>query len=214
LDMKKRIVFLLQKPPNERGGTDSRVLAQVLHRHVTTMFPDSADQPGKKVLLKIDGGPGRLLFTGVQNAMHITQETDQNYDQFKSLLRKHIQLLINKQYAEYKRCQQENFSCDSPNLNRSHYGILLGGKPADDEKGLKEIPPMFELSFSKEKNLWPWEMCGGCPLTIAPLNHPSLRVEVDVDKPYNQLQEMMRLLCYLSTIRRSSLTGHLKCFQN
>ena len=100
---------------NEKGGTDARVLAQVLKRYILTLFPDSADEPGKKVLIKIDGGPGRLdvvslaelrtlgcyVFPGVQNTTHITQETDQNYGQFKSLLRKHIHLLLNKQYAQY-----------------------------------------------------------------------------------------------------------------
>ncbi len=173
---------------NERGGTDSRVLSQVLRRFITTLFPISADQPGRRVLLKIDGGPGRLdiqslaelrvlgcyLFPGVQNTMHITQETDQNYGQFKSLLRKHIQLLLNEQYAEYKHYQQENLPSDPPNLNQSHYGILLGGRSAEEEKGLQAIPPTFNISFSKEKNLHSWEICGACPLTRAPLNHQSL----------------------------------------
>ncbi len=109
------------------------------------------------------------------------QETDQNYGQFKSLLRKYIQLLLNEQYAQYKRCQQENLPCKPPNLNRSHYGILLGGRPADEENGIKEIPPIFALSFSKEKNLRSWEICGACPLTRAPMHHRSLCLEVEAD---------------------------------
>jgi hypothetical protein len=44
---------------------------------------------------------GCYVFPGVQNTKHIKQETDQNYGQFKSLLRKHIHLLLNKQYAQY-----------------------------------------------------------------------------------------------------------------
>ena len=65
------------------------------------MYPDAADMNGKRVLIKIDGGPGHLhitalaelcsccsiyLFPGVQNTMHITQETDHNYGEFKSQL--------------------------------------------------------------------------------------------------------------------------------
>jgi hypothetical protein len=34
-------------------------------------------------------------------------------------------------------------------LNSSHYGILLGGKPANEENGVEEIPPIFALAFSK-----------------------------------------------------------------
>jgi hypothetical protein len=166
---------------NEKGGTDARVLAQVLKRYMLTLFPDSADEPGKRVLIKIDGGPGHLdvvslaelqtlsyyAFPGVQNTPQIAQETDQNDGQFKSLLRKHIQLLLNEQYAQYKYCQQENLPCEPPNLNWSHYGILLGGRPTDEENGIKEIPPIFALSFSKEKNIRSWEICGACPLTRA-----------------------------------------------
>jgi hypothetical protein len=72
------------------------------------------------VLFKIDGGPGRLdinslaelrvrgiyLFPGIQNTTHVTQETDQNYGGFKSLLRKHIQQLLNDMFA--KLSDQQN----------------------------------------------------------------------------------------------------------
>jgi hypothetical protein len=75
------------------------VISQVLHRFITTIFPDCADQLGTRVFLKIDGGPGRLdveglaefrvvsyyLFPGKENSKHITQKTDQYYGDFKSL---------------------------------------------------------------------------------------------------------------------------------
>jgi hypothetical protein len=106
---------------NEKGGTDARVLRQVLMHYMVTLFPDAADVDGKRVLIKIDGGPGRLdvqslaelralgcyLFPGVQNTTQITQETDQNYGLFKSMLRQYIQVLLNEQYAEFKIRQQQ-----------------------------------------------------------------------------------------------------------
>ncbi|MGH7954904.1 MAG: hypothetical protein ACREOZ_02970, partial [Gloeomargaritales cyanobacterium] len=78
---------------NTKGGTDSRVLKQLLIQYIEKLFPDASDTFGNRVLIKIDGGPGRLdlsslaeqrsrgvyLFPGVQNTTHITQETDQNY---------------------------------------------------------------------------------------------------------------------------------------
>jgi hypothetical protein len=71
---------------NEKGGTDARVHQHVLLYYIKVLYPDSDDVPGKRVLFKIDGGPGRLhmkilvdlrvrdlyLFPGVQNTAHIT----------------------------------------------------------------------------------------------------------------------------------------------
>jgi hypothetical protein len=105
--------FAASVTTNEKGGSDGRVLKQVLNHYVTQLFPDAANIPGKCVLFKIDGGPGRLdisnlaelrsrgihLFPGVQNTTHITQELDQNHGQFKTLLRKYIQQLLNELYA-------------------------------------------------------------------------------------------------------------------
>ena len=184
---------------NEKGGTDGRVLQQVLQHYIAKLFPDVADIPGKRVVFKIDGGPGRLdiqslaelqslgvyLFPGVQNTTHVTQETDQNYGEFKSLLRKHIQQLLNELYAKYREKLQEqqiagsNAPLAAPTLNRSHYGVLLSGRDADEEHGVAEIPPVFHLSFSKEKNLRSWAACGAVPLTRAPLNHRSVRHELE-----------------------------------
>ena len=67
-----------------------------------------------RVVLKVDGGPGRLqeamladlrlfgcyLFPSVQNTTQVTQETDQNYGEFKSKLREIIHVLIQENVAE------------------------------------------------------------------------------------------------------------------
>jgi hypothetical protein len=84
---------------------------QVLLGYTEQLFPDAADVLGKRILYKINGGPGCLdlkllsnlrarvvwLFNGVQNMTHITQKMDQNYSFFKSLGRRHSQLLLNEQ---------------------------------------------------------------------------------------------------------------------
>ncbi len=89
---------------NEKGGTDSRVLNEVLSQYAAVLYPDAKDENGYRVCFKIDGGPGRLnipmladlrcqgvyLFPFVQNTTHMTQETDQNYGLFKSHLRQNI----------------------------------------------------------------------------------------------------------------------------
>jgi hypothetical protein len=191
--------FAASVTTNEKGGTDGRVLKQVLNHYVTQLFPGSADIPGKRVLLKIDCRPGRLdisnlaelrsrvvnLFPGVQNTTHITQETDQNYGQFKTLLQKYIQQLLNELYAKYReQVQQQNLAVSNaplaaPTLNRSHYGVLLGGREANEDESVAPIPPIFHLYFSKEKNLRSWEACGAVPLMRAPLNHSSVHHELE-----------------------------------
>ena len=122
------------------------------------------------------------------------------------MLPQYNQVLLNEQYAEFKVRQQqlqEQLSLrqqqgnndpidlprvEHPNLNCSHYGILLGGRAADAEKGLAYIPLMFVISFSKEKNLcYGRLLCGAVPLTGAPIHHRSLRRELSADVPQDQI---------------------------
>jgi hypothetical protein len=67
------------------------------------MYPNAADLVSCCVLYKIDDGPGRLaegmvadcrahgvyLFPGVQNTTYVTQETEKNYNLFKSDMSQH-----------------------------------------------------------------------------------------------------------------------------
>ncbi len=104
------------------------------------------------------------LFPGAQNATHIMQETDQNYGDFKSLLRKHIQQLLNVMFDKYRELQnQERQGGEAlpsiSTLNCSRYEILLSGNPADQKKGIRKIPLIFYHFFSKEKNLKSWKAC-------------------------------------------------------
>ncbi len=135
---------------NSKGGTDGRVLRQVIMSYASRLYPDLADTEGKRVLVKIDGGPGRMdvqliahlrirgiyLFNSVQNTTHVTQETDQNYGLFKSLLRKNTQQLINEAVSKYNEQQQLHHTDPStypppkklPSLDASHYGTILSGR--------------------------------------------------------------------------------------
>jgi hypothetical protein len=128
---------------------------------------------------------GVYLFPGVQNTTQITQETDQNYGEFKSLLRKHIQQLMNEMYFKYHQqlIEKQNTGVNVPSappcLNRSHYGLLLSGRHADEENGVTEIPPIFHHSFSKEKNLRSWAACGAVPCTRQAQYHRTVRHELE-----------------------------------
>ena len=60
-------------------------------KNIRNLYPDSADVPGQRVILKVDSGPGRLnerlllaklrarvfyLYPGVPNTTVVSQETD------------------------------------------------------------------------------------------------------------------------------------------
>jgi len=197
---------------NPKGGTDSRVLMQYLNSVMATLFPNASDTPGRRVLFKIDGGPGRLdiqslaqlrakgcyLFPGVQNTTHVTQETDRNYGQFKSLLRKYLQQLMNDVHANYKRQQQareqqenqENLPpLELPKLTQKMYGAILGGMEADEENGIRAIPNIFAATFNKEANLRSWSLCGAVPLTRSALQHRNVRPEIVVTEESSDGQQ-------------------------
>jgi hypothetical protein len=73
------------------------------------------------------------IFHGIQDTTHVTQETDQNYGKFKSLLHQHIQQLLNELYWKYKEKQYnqqelEIYDClAQPTLNNSHYSLFWVG---------------------------------------------------------------------------------------
>ena len=151
--------FTASTTVNTKGGTDARVLAQYLMHVLKKLYPNASDTPGNRVLFKIDGGPGRLdikslaelrvkgcyLFPGVQNTTHVTQETDQNYGKFKSLLRKYLQQLMNDLHMQYRRQQQQREQSENqenlpplelPKLTQKKYGAILGGRPAGEANGV------------------------------------------------------------------------------
>ena len=79
------------------GGGMGRV-----HTNILKLCPDAADVPGKRVMMKVDGGPGRLnaemlstlcsrgshLHSCVPNSTAVTQETNQNCGTFKTVHRR------------------------------------------------------------------------------------------------------------------------------
>jgi hypothetical protein len=82
---------------------------------------------------------GIYLFPGVQNTTQVTQETDQNYGQFKSDLRSNIAALTADLVPEYSRQlahhQSDPIKCRDPSkmpqLGREQYGLILSGQDAN-----------------------------------------------------------------------------------
>jgi len=160
------------------------------------MFPlylDMADVPGKRVLMKVDSGPGRMntemlaelrlkgmyLMPGVPNTTQVTQETDQSYGQYKSIYRRNLRLLSQRRQPWKKPVVLTDLAI-----------LVFGG--VDRVTGSK-VENTFKKAFSKEKNLSCWRICGAVPLTRSPLSNPNVRQEVEhIDGQNNKSQEQLK----------------------
>ena len=118
--------------------------------NIVRLFPDAADVPGKRVLIKLNSGPGELniellaflrssgfyLYPCVPNTTHVTQETDISYGVFKSKFRSNLQKLTAQRLAN-------NMSISFP---PSIIGLLvLGG--TDERTGIV-LEDAFAEAFS------------------------------------------------------------------
>jgi hypothetical protein len=138
---------------NERAGMNAVELDKYMKNAILPLYPDIQDVPGKRVLLKVDSGPGRLniemladlrlhglyLVPGVPNTTHQTQETDQNYGIYKSSFRENLRNL--------SQCRFEN----SLTLQVADLPLLVfGGECPSTGLPLRDA---FSDAFSIERNL-------------------------------------------------------------
>ena len=45
---------------NEKGGMDDDEFEKYLKNSIIPLYPDALDVPGKRVMIKVDSGPGRM----------------------------------------------------------------------------------------------------------------------------------------------------------
>ena len=101
---------------NEKGGMDEAEFEKYVKNNIIPLYPDALDIPGKRVLVKVDSGPGRLniellaelrllgwyLYPGVPNTTAVSQETDRNYGPFKSQFRSNLATITDKRLEQKK----------------------------------------------------------------------------------------------------------------
>ncbi len=82
---------------NSKGGMDDDEYKKFILGSIIPLFPDFKDIPGKRVMIKVDSGPGRLQhdllvmlqlidvykYPGVPNTTAMTHKTNQNNGPFK-----------------------------------------------------------------------------------------------------------------------------------
>ena len=165
---------------NERGGMNSVELAKYMKSAVLPLYPDMEDKPGKRIIMKLDSGPGRMnvemlaelrllgcyVVPGVPNTTSKTQETDQNYGPMKSCYRKNLRYLSQERF-------QKGLS-----LHVTDLPLLLFGGICP--KTNVELQDAFSVAFSVDRNLACWKVCGAVPLTRSPLTGTGVRREVPI----------------------------------
>jgi hypothetical protein len=168
---------------NERGGMDAVEFSKYLLGLVKTLYPDVSDLPHRRVIVKCDSGPGRenlemlaqlrvlgvYLFPSVPNSSSVTQEMDQLYSLFKSIVRRNLEILFDARLRASKS-----------SVGREDVGLLVfGGVWTSNDGSVEvELENAFERSFSTEKVRHAWEVVGAVPLTRACLNDSKVRHEI------------------------------------
>jgi hypothetical protein len=101
---------------NEKGGMDEKEFEEYVMTAIVPLFPNACNQKGKYVVLKVDSGPGRsninllvrlkmlgfVLYPGVPNTTHVTQETDRNYGPFKTQFVSNLDTMVSERIAARK----------------------------------------------------------------------------------------------------------------
>jgi len=166
---------------NEKGGMNAEELKKYFFKNVLPLYPDAEDSPGKRVIIKVDSGPGRMdssmlaslrmkgcyMIPGFPNTTARTQETDQNYGPFKTAYRGNLQQLSQARHQKKQQLMLKDLAL-----------LVFGGK--DPVTGV-ELEDSFSKAFSKTQCLSAWGKCGAVPLTRSILQDDRLRHEAVIN---------------------------------
>lgn len=166
-------------------GKDS--FCKYITQFVFRLYPDAADVPGKRVMIKIDLGPGRFypklqqrlkargfyMFPGVPNGTEVGQEMDQLCAHMKTLCYKNREKLIRARAAASP--DDTAFSA----LGLADVGwLIFGGQVSLSDGSFVDLLPAFNMAFDEEHLNRAKEKCGHYPSTRAALNSPKVRREL------------------------------------
>jgi hypothetical protein len=195
---------------NAKGGMDNEQFKEYFKTNIAPLYPDAEDKAGKRVMVKVDSGPGRLevdflaeartsgfiIYPSVPNTTAVTQETDQSYGPFKSKFAQNLRAL-----------SDARINGDFPtSLPPWMVGLLVFGG-TDPVSQFVVSESAFEFGFSRDKNLNAWSKCGAAPLTRCCLeNHSKVRREMGDDD--DATNKMMQDIQTANDISTHFLTAH------
>ena len=172
---------------SENGSVDKDIFKAWYREVVCVLYPDIADVPGKRVLAKSDGGPGRtdlgylaesnldglIHYPGLPNGT-MFQELDNVFSFTKSLMEENRSRIFDKNYELYgpkAKVQFEDISY-----------ILFGGDKEFRDGTRLILKNAFAMSLNQEHLTSAQEKCGYVPATRIALESGKLRHELVIDR--------------------------------
>ncbi len=147
------------------GGMDDEEFKKYLLNFVVPLYPNAKDRLRKCVILKVDSGPGRtnlslltklrllgfVLHPCVLNTMHVMQETNQNYEPFKTKFSQNHGDIVDTRLKAKK----------SLSLQPKLVGLpLFGGVDLETRYKVEVADGAFQKGFRKERCLAAWKKVG------------------------------------------------------
>jgi len=167
---------------NERAGMNTVELEKHTNANILPLHPDVEDVPLKRIILKVDSGPGRLnvpmlaalrlkgvhVVARVPNTTSTTQETDQSLGPFKTPCRGNLATLAAARFEMRKTLRIEDLPI-----------IVFGGK---DPIADVQLENAMEKGFNQTSCLKAWLKCGAVPPTMSPLESNKVRHECIINE--------------------------------
>jgi len=190
---------------NAKGGMNKDEFEEYVKNSLVTLYPDAADAPRKRVLLKADSGPGRkntdlmaylrvrgfYFIPGLPNSTHVSQEMELLIGELKSSFYLNLEQLT-------RGCLEHNRPVPS---GVEIVGLLLFGGLFDYGLGaFDEFINAVQKAGSNDKIQRYFEKIGFAPFTRAYLNNKHVRHEFANDpmaEEYCALEYTNALACGL-----------------
>jgi hypothetical protein len=176
--------FDVELATSPNGSMTAELFEEWMCEKVLPLWPDLCDQPGKRVMMKADGGPGWQVISflaraKVEGCYHLpggpntTKET-QEMDQLFSALKGRV-------YANRDKLYEARFKIDGYNahLTLNDVGFLIHGGDIRLSNGQTiHLVDAFSEYLSPQHIRRAREKCGYCPATRNALNGNRVRHEV------------------------------------
>ena len=178
---------------SEKSSITAEIFVEWIIKVVQLLYPNVEDKPGKRVVLKLDCGPGRYnekflllsracgiyFFPGLPNGTELTQEMDQLYHAVKSIMEHNRTLLYDKRY-EVKGASAKLTLNDMPKFLHGGYHEATCNNYVQLRDALGDgLDPILSKG-AREK-------IGYVPATRAALKSSKLRYEFESDGFYDGL---------------------------
>jgi hypothetical protein len=169
---------------SENAGVTDKIFLTWVQEVIVLLYPDAADVPGKRVLLKADSGPGRFssvfrcvsrahgicFFPGLPNGTELGQEMDQVFALLKTYMERSRHLMFQRR-SKVDGEKAQTTIWDVPN-------VLFGGTVKFNDGTSLDFPNNFVQGLSPACLERARLKCGYIPATRVALKSDKLRHEL------------------------------------